>query len=34
VGELILKCAKKWKKMTWYALIGGCKTRALYGFLI
>ena len=35
MGELILKCAEKWKKkMTWYALIDGCKTRVLYGFLI
>ena len=34
MGELILKCETKFKKLTWHALIGGCKTRVLHRLLI
>ncbi len=34
MGELIWKCETKFKKLTWHALIGGCKTRVLHQLLI
>jgi hypothetical protein len=34
VGELILKCDTKFKKLTWHALIGVCKTEVLHQLLI
>ena len=34
MGELIWKCETKFKKLTWHALIGGCKTEVLHRLLI
>jgi hypothetical protein len=34
VGELILKCETKFKKLKWHALIGRCKTGVLHWILI
>jgi hypothetical protein len=34
VGELILKCETKFKKLTWHALIGGCRTEVLHRIFI
>ena len=34
MGELILKCETKFKKLTWPALISGCKTGVLHRLLI